>query len=195
MHEPELHLATYSPVVQELLQPPHSMPLGPGKPDPQVRPRLAQLSHSVLAGGKSIVDPGMLNGCLAGLWLWFDFLDESHAISQQLETPLGSYWHGIMHRREMDFSNAKYWFRRVGGHPVGEELVRVLKSASDKSDVATLVPGSRWDPARFVDQCELALQGRDASLQRTCQQIASLEWQLLFDYGWRAAFGGGDASR
>jgi len=33
---------------------------------------------------------------LAGLWLWFDWLDESHKISQQIETPTGSYWHALL---------------------------------------------------------------------------------------------------
>ena len=64
----------------------------------------------------------MALACMAGLWLRHDFLDESHRISQDLENPSGSYWHGIMHRRELDFSNAKYWFRRVGMHRVFEPL-------------------------------------------------------------------------
>src|SRR4051794_32254466 len=45
---------------------------------------------------------------VAGLWLWHDWLDESHRISQRVETADGSYWHAIMHRREGDFSNSKY---------------------------------------------------------------------------------------
>jgi glycosyltransferase involved in cell wall biosynthesis len=36
----------------------------------------------------------------------------------------GSFWHAIMHRREGDFSNAKYWFRHVGHHPVLEAIGR-----------------------------------------------------------------------
>jgi hypothetical protein len=30
---------------------------------------------------------------LSGLWLWFDWLGQSHAISQGIDTPTGSYWH------------------------------------------------------------------------------------------------------
>src|SRR5207245_11135 len=54
----------------------------------------------------------------SGLYLRFNFLDESHTISQGIHTVEGSYWHAIMHRREPDYSNAKHWFRKVGQHPV-----------------------------------------------------------------------------
>jgi hypothetical protein len=53
----------------------------------------------------------------AGLWLYVDELDLSHAISQNLEDATGSYWHAIMHRREGDFSNSHYWFHKTGKHP------------------------------------------------------------------------------
>lgn len=53
----------------------------------------------------------------AGLWLYVDELDRSHTLSQDLKSPTGSYWHGIMHRREGDFSNSHYWFHKTGKHP------------------------------------------------------------------------------
>ena len=53
----------------------------------------------------------------AGLWLYVDELDRSHALSQEIHDATGSFWHGIMHRREGDFDNARYWMRRVRSHP------------------------------------------------------------------------------
>ncbi len=58
----------------------------------------------------------------AGLWLYVDDLERSHAISQGIDSATGSFWHGIMHRREGDFSNSRYWMRRAAGHPLLEVL-------------------------------------------------------------------------
>lgn len=52
----------------------------------------------------------------AGIWLYSDDLHRSHEISQNISTPTGAFWHAIMHRREGDFWNSKYWWRRVGDH-------------------------------------------------------------------------------
>ncbi|MEI6085760.1 MAG: hypothetical protein WCS70_15860 [Verrucomicrobiota bacterium] len=54
----------------------------------------------------------------AALYLKLGCLDECHKLAQSVATPTGSYWHGIMHRHEGDISNAKYWYARVGRHPV-----------------------------------------------------------------------------
>jgi hypothetical protein len=54
----------------------------------------------------------------AALYLYFDCWDEAHEIAQDINTPEGSYWHGIVHRQEPDAANAAYWFRQVGAHPI-----------------------------------------------------------------------------
>jgi hypothetical protein len=58
----------------------------------------------------------------SGLWLYVDDLDRSHAISQGIPNAAGSFWHGIMHRREGDFSNSHYWMRRAESHPLFAQL-------------------------------------------------------------------------
>jgi hypothetical protein len=67
-------------------------PLGPGRPDPALRPKLEALDDSAFAP-HAVRDRDMVRACLAGLWLYHDFLDESHKISQEIDTPTGSYWH------------------------------------------------------------------------------------------------------
>ena len=113
-------------------------PLGPGSPVEAMRPAL---EAELFAG----LDREAASACRAGLWLEFGFLDESHAISQELPTPEGSYWHALMHRREPDGANAKYWFRKVGTHPIHAELAR------DAAELRYLGTGMAWEPFAFVD--------------------------------------------
>ena len=112
--------------------------------------------------------------CRAGLWLAFDFFEESHAISQDLDTPEGSFWHGILHRREPDPANAKYWFHRVGRHPVLAELER---------EAATLgfVSADRNGFAfGFIEACTRT--GNSTERVELLKWIQYREWQMLYDH-------------
>jgi hypothetical protein len=184
----------YGPTAAELATRPAPCELGPGQPRADVGEKLRALTDAVLFDQRRVVDADMARCCHAGLWLLHDFLDESHAISQDIATPSGSYWHGIMHRREPDFGNAKYWFRRVGRHSVFPLLLESARALSKSSPPAAasrlsrLVDADSWDPFRFVDLCESSWKNHD-ELAMACRQIAQLEWDLLFDHCYRAVLG------
>src|SRR5262249_43585214 len=165
-------------------------PLGPGTPNRAVRAALEAATAEEFFGNQHVRDRQMADACRAGLWLYHDFLDESHAISQDIDTPTGSYWHGLLHRRETDFSNSKYWFRRVGTHPVYEPLLVAARELVPDPPVAArfLTTQAAWDPFAFIDLCEQSLAGR-APCTALCQEVQRREWQLLFDHCFRNAVG------
>ncbi|MFN0017264.1 MAG: hypothetical protein ACKVP0_03330 [Pirellulaceae bacterium] len=175
--------------------------LGPGVPKEDadvLRVVLGDLKFEELFQSKAVVDRISARCCLAGLWLLHDFLDESHKISQEIETADGSYWHGIMHRREPDYGNAKYWFRRVGEHPIFEPLAATAHELVEGTNemlppaMMFLREQTTWDPYRFIDLCEsLASRGESTgeSAELLARRIARAEWDLLFAHCYRAAIG------
>jgi hypothetical protein len=182
----------YSFLAFGLIDPDRIPALGPGSPNESAHKDLLALAVERMFERSKIVDPDAARCCLSGLWLLHDFLDESHTISQDIDTIDGSYWHGIMHRREPDYGNAKYWFRRVPSHPVFgplNEKARELTS-KDKPDSAAafLATQTAWDPFRFVDLCEAIARGK-SSAESLARQVARAEWDLLFGYCYRKAIG------
>jgi len=106
----------------------------------------------------------------SGLWLAAGDLDRSHTISQDDASAEGSLWHGIMHRREGDYSNAAYWMRRVGSHDAFDQL-------------AEQYGGEYRDPYHFNDAVATCRggedRGGDESASDRLRQIQWTEWQLL----------------
>lgn len=79
---------------------------------------LDSLSPAQLLAPETIVSADSASLVKAAIYLKHGFLDEAHGIAQGVPSSTGSYWHGIMHRHEGDISNSKYWYARVGDHPV-----------------------------------------------------------------------------
>lgn len=141
-----------------LLAVPHPVSLGSGAPATALRERIAQAAGLVSAP------------CAAGLWLKFDFLDAAHEVAQSNEGDADhDIWHAIMHRREPDAANAKYWWRRVGAHPVLAELRRRAPEAGYAFTT----------PEAFVDFCEKVRDTGTAD-EATAKRVQQLEWELVF---------------
>jgi hypothetical protein len=121
----------------------------------------------------------------AGLLLMNDCLDESHSCSQSIEGEGrdGDYWHAIMHRREPDYGNAKYWFRQVGRHPIVERLPSIAKRIIGERNVDGLerLAAGEWDPFLFVDLCERHARNEDSAHALALREIQGWEMALLLD--------------
>jgi len=157
---------------------------------------LEAASLDELFDGASLKNTTFAEAIKSGLLLWNDALDESHTISQGLADQTGSYWHGIMHRREPDYPNSKYWFGRVGTHPIfpalRERALELYNETANPSDALTdigqaIAAEENWDSYQFVDWCQAAEGDSDSDVIGFLQQVQAEEIKLLLAYSYRNA--------
>lgn len=141
---------------------------------------------------------------LSALHLRNDSVDIAHTYAQKVEhESTGAYWHGIIHRMEGDYSNAKYWFMRTGEHPVmnvvRQRTAAWLKSEADLAGVGSShtreilqrfeVEGA-WDAGTFVDlvaaQESAVTEGTEVT-RHILEQIQHIEITELFNATMQAA--------
>jgi hypothetical protein len=169
--------------LRKLLETAELPALGPGpRKGVTPLPRLNALIDECVA--ESRISSAMRESIRAAVLLWHDHLDASHRISQDLHSSDGSYLHGIMHRREPDYGNAKYWFHRVGPHPCFAELSSrvgvMLKSTDHAALLHELLPESQWNPFAFVDACERASRSASTdAIPEMLRAIQAVEFELL----------------
>ncbi len=117
--------------------------------------------------------------------LWHDHLEPSHRLSQDEHNPDGSLVHAIMHRREPDYSNAKYWWRSTGDHacfPAVAAKVEPLIQA-DRLLADQILPGGDWDPYAFTDAVAKGIrESADSPRRQLLKQIQRAETDAVLEY-------------
>jgi hypothetical protein len=157
--------------------------------------RLAMIGDGDLLGGP-VADPSMVAALRSGILVRADLFEEPHAICQEIPTATGSYWHGIVHRREPDFGNARYWFHRVGEHPVFAELFSELSSLVGRQGsewrghaAEKILKSGAWDPFLLIELCEACHSGLGPECLRELESLQELEIEGLLRWSFEAAIG------
>lgn len=161
----------------------HRQPLPPLHPtsvwDPELSDEIRNTAPDELMGATQFA-LSAVQATRAGLLVWNDDLDAAHELVQDLSSAEGSYWHAILHRREGDYDNAKYWFARVGEHPI---------FASIYAQAVRLWPRCKewnaWRPDRFVDAVADAVHtGEDEHPDaEALRRVQVVEFSFLLRHG------------
>lgn len=92
---------------------------------------------------------------------WHDHFDACHELCQAREGQQDAdYVHAILHRREGDVSNARYWFRRVGAHP----CFAAVGAAAKRLGLEALCEGGTAIDAGAFIAASVKPAGREAAL-------------------------------
>ncbi|MDA7950501.1 MAG: hypothetical protein MPJ24_03350 [Pirellulaceae bacterium] len=182
----------YSPEVTELIKGRKMLSVVAKGGNNTFRSKLLKLRPETILGDQKPADMNMAKCCLAGLFLYHDFVGKAHSLCEGVKSLAGCYWHGFVHRHEADFANASYWVKRCGNFPFHDSLCLQAKLWAGERDMSIntkfLSQQRAWEPLAFLDFVEREVKGEGRDLE-LCQMISDLEWRMLFHYCYQKAKG------
>ncbi|MDZ4848661.1 MAG: hypothetical protein SGI77_05160 [Pirellulaceae bacterium] len=136
---------------------------------------------------------GTLNEAI--LWLRIGQIDRPHDLVQVGTTSRDSYLHGVVHRLEGDYWNAKYWFRQIKDREllaaIGGSISKRLKALSlfEQARAMKIVnENEQFDPSALVDACEKICKSTSTRPPASpherldfelIEQLGQAEWETL----------------
>lgn len=115
--------------------------------------------------------------------LWHDHWEAAHERVQESQTPDGWLVHALVHRREPDPWNAKYWWRRTGSHRALRTLSQRTRPWFRQSGLESwserLIREGVWNPFEFVDLIGAVLAAGDPALIRHARALQQIEFETV----------------
>ena len=171
---------TWPPELEEFIDRRGSSAFAAAKPAP---PEVLREIDSIVG---EFAKPGHEHQLKAALLLVAGDLDGSHELSQRDPSDVGSYLHGMMHRREGDYGNAKYWFRRAASVDVSSAVTEHLDYDCRRALGGS--PNWRFTPESLTDLLESYRQQQPANGRvpddptgKAIEQTAFLEWHFVVE--------------
>ena len=94
-------------------------------------------------------------------------VEPAHGNVQDAKRGIDAYIHGVVHRMEGDYWNAKYWFDRVADPRLIDRI---------GSHIRQSLSGNWTGPEGFVDACKTSSVAKREELIR----LATEEWEALW---------------
>ena len=142
--------------------------------EPSADPALLAKLEGITDDDLALTDKSKTSCVRALLWYAAGDLHAAHEIVQPMSSPDGAYIHGMIHRVEDDFDNARYWFMRAAAHPASAEIYR---HAFVNSPLIASRP--LWDPVYVT---ELLEEARITGLSEELRTVLRIEFEELFNY-------------
>ncbi|GEM_PF-342169 len=155
---------------------------------PEITKILLTTSHDELFHPEKVKHKSFADATVSGLLLWNDCEQEAHTLAQNINSPEGSYFHAIIHRREPDIWNSDYWFDRTGAHPVFPLVYDYVSKNFPEKIVKKILVKNRWDPKVFNKAVEEAQNDGNAA-DSDLKTIQHAELLFLIAHSYRHTIG------
>ena len=154
-------------------------PLPKEPTDYEIVIRVREADEARIFGAHALLPDAPVPLVRAGLFYYHNALEDSHKEAAKSSGDIAAYWHGMVHRREGDFDNARYWMRRAGEQPVFQEMQGRASDASPH-----MSRQANWDPFLFTHLCEQYKYG-ETDYKKEIGHLQRVEFAAMFDYVWR----------
>jgi hypothetical protein len=167
---------SYPAFISDILRDARSPRLSTQEPPPD-----KQLIKKIAAGGdREIAERDAPEvKCIRSLLFYLaGGLEQAHRIVQELSTTDAAYIHGMIHRIDDDFDNARYWFGRASMEAGTAEMYR--RAAANSLTVAS---HPVWDPILVTDMVETS---RTSGVTDELRAVLGIEFDVLLQFLWEA---------